>query len=141
MPLALQDEPAPYVVPVFFGQKDGILYVHSALVGTKMDLLRAHPFVGFSACAPVTILPGRTPCDFSATAQSVVGTGRARIVENEEERREGLDSIMRHYGAGVSGEYVYRRDSLARTSVIAIHIDALHGKSTGELPAPRPLSS
>ena len=136
--LALQDEPAPYVVPVFFGREGGTLYVHSAVVGPKIDLLRAHPVVGFSACTPITILPGRTPCDFSAAAQSVVGTGRARIVEDEEERRKGLDSIMRHYGTGASGKSAYRHDSLARTAVIAIHVDTLHGKRTGELQAASP---
>ena len=41
--LALRDEPAPYVFPVCFGSDAGTVYVHSALVGTKIDLLSAHP--------------------------------------------------------------------------------------------------
>jgi uncharacterized protein len=132
--LALRDELAPYVFPVCFGGDSGTLYVHSALVGTKIDLLRADPIVGFSACTTMTITPGRTPCDFSAAARSVVGTGRARIVEDEEERLRGLDAILRHYDAGAAGKPVYRPGSLARTCVIAIHVDTLHGKATGEPP-------
>ena len=54
----------------------------------------------------------------------------ARVVEDEEERRRGLDVIMRHYGVG--GPFVYNPGSLARTSVIAIQIDTLHGKSAGD---------
>jgi uncharacterized protein len=133
--LALRDEAAPYVFPVCFGGDSGTLYVHSALVGTKIDLLRSHPIVGFSACTTMTITPGCTPCDFSAAARSVVGTGRARIVEDEEERLKGLDSILRHYDAGAPGKSAYRPGSLARTCVIAIHVDTLHGKTTGEPPA------
>ncbi len=141
--LALRDEPAPYVFPVCFGGDSGTLYVHSALVGTKIELLRSRPIVGFSACTTMTITPGRTPCDFSAAARSVVGTGRARIVEDEEERLRGLDSILRHYdaGAGAAGKSAYRPGSLARTCVIAIHVDTLHGKTTGEPPAGDPSRS
>jgi nitroimidazol reductase NimA-like FMN-containing flavoprotein (pyridoxamine 5'-phosphate oxidase superfamily) len=138
--LALRDEPAPYVIPVCFGLDAGTLYIHSALGGTKMDLLRAHPVVGFSACTDMTVIPGALACDFTSAARSVVGTGRARIVESDEERRRGLDSIMRHYTDAPAGppavEPVYRPATLSRTCVIAISIGTLRGKSTGELSAP-----
>ncbi len=136
--LALRDEPAPYVFPVCFGSEGDTLYVHSALVGTKIDLLRAHPIVGFSASTMMTLTTGPTPCDFSAAARTVVGTGRARIVEDGQERLKGLDSIMRHYGPGAAAGHAYRPSSLARTCVIAIHVDTLHGKSTGEPPVINP---
>jgi uncharacterized protein len=128
--LALRSEPAPYVFPVCFGHDAGMLYVHGAHAGTKIDILRHHPVVGFSACTPMTVTGGPAPCDFSAAARSVVGTGTARIVEDDEERRRALDAIMRHYGVG--GPFVYKAGPLARTSVIAIHIDSLHGKSAGQ---------
>ena len=139
--LAVRDEPAPYVFPVCFGSEGGTLYVHSALVGTKIDLLRAHPDVGFCACTTVTITPASMPCDYTSAARSVVGTGRARIVVDDEERVKGLDSIMRHYRTGAAGEYSYRPSSLARTCVIAIHVDTLHGKVTGDPPAVEPSHS
>lgn len=134
--IALRDEPAPYVLPVCFGVEAETLYVHSALVGTKIDLLRSHPVVGFSACTDMTVTPGAMACDFTSAARSVVGTGRARIVESAEERIRGLDSIMRHYSEGPLGKPSYRPDSLSRTCVIAIRIDTLRGKSTGELNEP-----
>jgi nitroimidazol reductase NimA-like FMN-containing flavoprotein (pyridoxamine 5'-phosphate oxidase superfamily) len=129
--LALRGQPAPYVLPVCFGLDSETLYVHSALVGTKIDLLRSHPVVGFSACTDMTVTPGAAACDFTSAARSVVGTGRARIVESEEERIRGLDSIMRHYTDGPFGRSSYRRDALSRTCVIAVRIDTLTGKDTG----------
>jgi nitroimidazol reductase NimA-like FMN-containing flavoprotein (pyridoxamine 5'-phosphate oxidase superfamily) len=139
--LALRDEPAPYVIPVCFGIESDTLYVHSALVGTKIDLIRRDPVVGFSACTDVSVRPGPTPCDYTSPARSVVGTGRARIVEDEDERIRGLDSIMRHYAEGSFGRDSYRPKSLSRTCVIAVRIDTLRGKSTAEPSSPGPASS
>jgi nitroimidazol reductase NimA-like FMN-containing flavoprotein (pyridoxamine 5'-phosphate oxidase superfamily) len=133
--LALRDEPAPYVIPVCFGLEDDTLYVHSALAGTKIDLIRSHPVVGFCACTDMTVTPGPAPCDFTSAATSVVGTGRARIVDSEDERLRGLDSIMRHYAGVKPGRDAYRPRTLSRTCVIAVRIDTLRGKSTVEPPA------
>ncbi len=134
--LALRDEPAPYVLPVCFALEKDTLYVHSALAGAKIDLLRRSPVVGFSACTDMRVIAGSAACDFTSAARSVVGTGRARIVENEGERRRGLDAIMRHYADGLFTEASYRPGSLSRTCVIAIRIDTVRGKSTGEPGAP-----
>jgi nitroimidazol reductase NimA-like FMN-containing flavoprotein (pyridoxamine 5'-phosphate oxidase superfamily) len=130
--LAFHDSPAPYVVPVCFGHENGTLYVHSAVAGTKIELLRANPLLGFSASTDMVVVPGQSACDFSSRARSVVGTGRARIVESQEERGHGLDLIMRHYSTGpVSAAPVYRPDALARTCVLAISILSMSGKKTG----------
>ena len=137
--LALRAEPAPYVVPVHFGiSTDGtLLYLHGKLGGRKMELLRADPRVGFSTCTEVRVIPAASACAFTASASSVVGTGRARIVENEAERALGLDAIMAHYGDGDQhgdegrGRPRYRPESLARTAVMAIHVESLTGRRTG----------
>jgi hypothetical protein len=142
--LSLRDEPAPYVVPVCFGYESGVLYVHSARAGTKMDLLRAHPVVGFSASTNMEIVPGDSACDFGCRAHSVAGTATARIVEDDTGRARGLDAIMRHYAAatpdasadaaarGAPGPvHAYKAGPLARTCVIALRIDTVRGKRTG----------
>jgi nitroimidazol reductase NimA-like FMN-containing flavoprotein (pyridoxamine 5'-phosphate oxidase superfamily) len=141
--LAMRDQPAPYVVPVCFGLVADTVYVHSALAGTKIDLIRSHPVVGFSACTDMTVVSGPTACDCTSAAMSVVGTGRARIVEDEDERLRGLDAIMSHYAGGEPGRNTYRPGPLSRTCVIAIRIDTLRGKSTAapDSPASAPARS
>jgi hypothetical protein len=129
--LAIPDEPAPYVLPVCFGIDHDTLYVHSARVGRKIELLQRHPIVGFSACTEMEIIAGDSACDFTSTAQSVIGTGRVRIVEREEERRRGLDSIMRHYAEAILEHPFYRPGSLSRTCVLALEIATMRGKNTG----------
>jgi len=130
--LALRDHPAPYVLPVCFAYEPGILYIHSAMAGTKIDLIAAHPLVGFSACTELAVVAGSSACDYTSRARSVTGTGRASIIEDPEQRARGLDAIMRHYATVPAGtQPLYRPGPLARTCVIAIHIDLLRGKQTG----------
>jgi uncharacterized protein len=128
--LSLRDARAPYVVPVCFGWEKDTLYVHSALSGTKIDLLRADPAVGFSACTDMTLVPGATACDFSLQAESISGTGRARILAEQKERVHGLDLIMRHYAESADAP-VFSPGSLSRTCVIAITIETLRGRRLG----------
>jgi len=130
--LSFQDDPAPYVVPMFFGHEQGRLYVHCAQRGTKLTLMGAHAQVGFSAATAAEVIAGKDACAFTARANSVAGTGVARLVEDEEERRHGLDLIMRHYApGGTQGGFSYRESSLARTSVIAVDIVRATAKRIG----------
>ncbi len=140
--LALPDEPAPYVLPVCFGFQDGVIYIHSAPAGTKIDLIARHPMVGFSASTEMAVVPAASPCGFSARAESVVGTGRAEVLTEEAARRRGLDVIMQHYAghgspwhsagqAGGAGPSEYNPASLARTCVIAVRVATLRGKRIG----------
>ncbi len=136
--LGLNADPAPYVVPVCFGVEGDLLYVHGAAAGRKIDLIRANPVVGFSACGDVTVRTADDACSSTASGTSVVGTGRARIVEDEEERIRGLDAIMRHYRSADGPRTAYRPRSLSRTCVIAIRVDTLRGKRTGGTPESPP---
>jgi uncharacterized protein len=128
--LALHDAPAPYVVPLCFGCADQTLYVHGAATGTKLALLAANPSVGFSASTEMIVVPGKAACSFTCRAQSVLGTGRARVVTDEAERRRALDLIMRHY-APQAAPFSYAPGAFARTTVIAIDIEAVRGKRFG----------
>lgn len=131
--LAIRDDPAPYVVPLFFGHEQGRLYAHSAPSGTKIDLLRADPRVGFAAWTPVEITEGRNACSFSARTRSVVGTGKARVVEDETEKRHALDLIMRHT-ARRDSSFTYDPATVSRTLVIAVEIITILGKRTEDRP-------
>ena len=126
--LALRDEPAPYVIPVSFGYEEGVLYVHSAPSGMKIDLIARDPHVGFSACADYALLTEAAACDWGARAASVVGTGVARVVSDPAEKLRGLDAIMRHYG---ESRPVYKPETLARTCLIAIAVRSMRGKRFG----------
>lgn len=123
--LALRDDPAPYIVPLAFGYENGALWFHCSLEGTKLELLRRDPRVGFCAVADARIASGPAACDFSASGSSVVGRGTARVVTDPGERRRGLDALMRHYGMPAPA---YREESIARTCVVRVDVEELRGK-------------
>ncbi len=129
--LGIHDEPAPYVIPVCFGLAGDVLYIHCAAEGTKLDLLRARPEVGFSATTTFTLVTGATACDFGCRAASIVGTGRARIVTDEAERKRALEALMRHYAGQRSEEIPFRGAAVDRTTIVAIDIGTLRGKRIG----------
>ncbi len=123
--LALHDEPAPYVIPLNFAFAGGAIWFHCAREGTKLDLIRRDPRVGFSAVVEARVVPAPAACDSNALGSSVVGRGTAVICTDPDERRHGLDALMSHYG--ISGPD-YRADSLDRTRVVRIDVEELRGK-------------
>jgi nitroimidazol reductase NimA-like FMN-containing flavoprotein (pyridoxamine 5'-phosphate oxidase superfamily) len=89
-------EGQPYVVPLNYGYVEGRILFHGAFTGKKMDLLRANPQVCFS----VGRQPGQIrrhakgePCNVDS--DSVICTGRARVIEDLTERKQALDEFNR----------------------------------------------
>jgi nitroimidazol reductase NimA-like FMN-containing flavoprotein (pyridoxamine 5'-phosphate oxidase superfamily) len=124
--LGMCDNGVPYIVPMNFGLGENCLYFHCAPEGKKIDILRDNNRVCFEMDLLHEVKRGAKACDFSARYESVIGFGRAALVEGQDEKRFALDRIMAHYGA--PGPHAYRDDILAKTTVIRVDIDRLTGK-------------
>ena len=74
------------------------------------------------------IVRAEAPCGFTSRFRSVIGYGSARLLASAEDRRRGLDAIMRHYGS--TGEGIPDA-KLEITSVMELEIDSLDGKWHG----------
>jgi hypothetical protein len=57
--------------------------------------------------------------------RSVIGFGRACFIEDDEEKKKGLNCIMRHYGGGT---HQFSDDDIRNVYVIRIDIDSMTGK-------------
>ena len=95
--LAVDNE--PYVVPMNYGYKmeEGklILYLHSAVKGKKLDMMRANPNVFFSIDCDRMPFEGRVPCQYGLVYSSIMGRGTATIVEDVEEKKQAMSILMK----------------------------------------------
>ena len=123
--IGLADGGEPYIVPVCFGYIDGIFYLHSAMSGKKIAMLKKNPRCCFEVDQYDTIIRTKRPCASGMRYQSVIGFGRAYFISDNEEKKKGLNSIMRHYGSGICE---FSDDDLINVCVIRIGIDSMTGK-------------
>jgi hypothetical protein len=126
--LGLCKDDRPYIVPMSFGYNKGVIYLHSAKTGTKMDILRSNRNVCFEVDYVHTILHGAHPCSYNIKYQSIVGFGTATILKQEQEIREGLRCLIDHYH---TGEYNIHDLNINRVAVNRIDIVEMHGKQNG----------
>jgi nitroimidazol reductase NimA-like FMN-containing flavoprotein (pyridoxamine 5'-phosphate oxidase superfamily) len=123
--LGLCDGQQPYIVPMSYGYKDRRIYFHCAREGRKIDILKSNDRVCIEVDIDTRVVRGETSCRWTAKYRSVIGFGRARIIDDEKEKKAGLDVIMAHYG-GSGGDYDEK--SLQRTSLIEVVLESMTGK-------------
>lgn len=97
----------PYVIPISFGYSlmDGVLelYFHCAHVGKKLDCILKNPNVAFSMCVENRIeIHEDDYCRSGRFYASVVGQGKAEIVEDNAEKCRGLSLLMKRQAAGAA---------------------------------------
>ena len=89
----------PYVVPMNYGytMEEGklVLYLHSALRGKKLDMMRANPKVFFEMDCDWIPFEGEKPCQYGLGYSSIMGCGTARIVEDVEEKMKAMTALMK----------------------------------------------
>jgi nitroimidazol reductase NimA-like FMN-containing flavoprotein (pyridoxamine 5'-phosphate oxidase superfamily) len=103
--MGLSENNEPYIVPLNFGYKDNFLYFHSAKEGRKIDMIRKNNNICFEIDIDTKLLDAEKPCKWSMQYYSVIGFGKAFLVEDLEEKRAALDIIMEHYAGESSFEY------------------------------------
>lgn len=97
--LGMFDGEYPYVVPLHYGyhmDEDGlVLYVHCAKEGRKLDCLRRNDHVFVEIDCGEKLVEADVACRYGAEYASVMGRGRAVILQDVEEKREALGVLMK----------------------------------------------
>lgn len=127
--IAMVDDGMPYLVAINYAYADGVIYMHSAKEGRKIDILKKNNKVAFQADKDVELRLDKEACRCGTRYLSVFGTGSAFFVTDKEERKIALDAIMTRYTGGLSFEY--SEEVLERTLVIKVCIDSMTGKKSG----------
>ncbi|MGI6029877.1 MAG: pyridoxamine 5'-phosphate oxidase family protein [Eubacteriales bacterium] len=126
----VNEDGTPYCVPVspvLMGER---IYFHCAPEGHKLENLLRQPRVCFT-CVGRTQLQ---PQNFTTFFESAVVFGRARMVEEREEKVEALLEICRKFAAeNMANAPKAIEASLPRTGICCIEIQEISGKSKGYL--------
>ena len=125
--LAVDNE--PYVVPMNYGytMEDGklTLYLHSALQGKKLDMMRANPNVFFEIDCDLMPFEGRVPCQYGLVYSSVMGRGTARIVEDVEEKKQAMTVLMK---TQTGKDFTFENRLVSIVSVIRLDVSEYTAK-------------
>lgn len=127
--IALIDGNEPYVVPMNFGYKDNILYLHSASEGRKIEILKQNNHICFQMDIKTELVASESPCKWGMKYLSLIGQGQAYLLNNIHEKKDALDVIMGKYSPEATFEY--SNDAINKVVVIKVNIDSITGKKSG----------
>lgn len=130
--VSFQHEGQTMMIPTAYGRKGDILFIH----GSTKNFMLNQILNGQTVCIGITHLDGivlaKTLFDTSANYRSAILFGKARLVESEEEKMEGLKIITEHIIKGRWAEVpVGSENELNATQVIRFTIERASAKIRG----------
>jgi hypothetical protein len=126
--IAFFDETYPYMIPLCYGYEDGAIYFHGFREGHKIDCIRKNPHVCFEIDADTAVLEDPDPCEWTVRYRSIVGFGRATLLEGPEEKRHGLDVIVKQFAGRTLS---FPDEAMGKVAVVRIDIDSMTGRKNG----------
>jgi nitroimidazol reductase NimA-like FMN-containing flavoprotein (pyridoxamine 5'-phosphate oxidase superfamily) len=125
--LSVNDE--PYVVPMNYGyvMEEGklTLYLHSAVKGKKLDMMRANPKVFVSIDCDRMPFEGRVACQYGLVYSSIMAKGTATIVEDVEEKKQAMSLLMK---TQTGKDFTFEDRLVTIVSVIRIDVSEFTAK-------------
>jgi nitroimidazol reductase NimA-like FMN-containing flavoprotein (pyridoxamine 5'-phosphate oxidase superfamily) len=122
-------EGIPYVLPMACARHDDQLLLHGSVASRLMTRLAG----GLECCATITHLDGivlaRSSFHSSMNYRSVMVFGQARLVEDEDERSAGFDTLVEQLAPGRLPELrASTRKELNATHLLALPIETFTAK-------------
>lgn len=126
----LGDGGYPYAVPLSYVYDGKKIYFHCAKTGHKLDAIRRESKVSFCVIDLDQVLPEK----YTTCYRSVIAFGRARILENEAEKRLALEKLAAKYSPEqAEGRRSEIEKELDAVCMAEIQIENLTGKEGLEL--------
>ena len=133
--IALVDGNEPYLVPMNFGYKNNTLYLHSATAGRKIDILKENNSICFQMDIKTQMVRSENPCNWGMKYLSVIGSGKAHLIDDISGKKEALDIIMaKHSPKSLESDeksFEYSEQSLNNVLVIRVEVEEITGKTSG----------
>lgn len=118
----------PMVKPLNFAYHDGKIYFHTAKQGEKVEDIKRDCRVCFEVDLPIAYVKAKSnPCEADYLYRSVIIKGRAKIIDDMEEKLYALKCLMeKHQPGGGYGEYT--KEKLDKVGIVRIDIEEMRGK-------------
>ena len=130
MHLGLNDNGAPYVVPMHYGfsfENDRLtFYMHCAGEGHKIDLIRRDGRVFIEIDTDEALIPDMSACAWGACYASVMGRGKASIVGDPEEKCRALEILMK---TQTGEDYVFEPKQAAAVTILRVDMEDYTAKA------------
>jgi nitroimidazol reductase NimA-like FMN-containing flavoprotein (pyridoxamine 5'-phosphate oxidase superfamily) len=91
----------------------------------KIAMMGKNPKVCFEVDLCDTVIRSEVPCAWGMRYRSVIGFGRASLIADNNEKKQGLNCILSHYGGRL---HEFSDDEIRSVCVIRIDIDSMTGK-------------
>ena len=120
----------PYVIPMNFGIRDNVIYLHGARKGKKIDILREHPSVciSFSTDHLLRAQSEEIACSWSMKYRSVLAYGQVEFIEDPAEKTEALNIIMSQYS---DRSFRFAPPSIHEVCCFMVKVTRFEGRSFG----------
>jgi nitroimidazol reductase NimA-like FMN-containing flavoprotein (pyridoxamine 5'-phosphate oxidase superfamily) len=133
--IGMYDGKQPYIVPLNYGYLNTnghhIFYMHCAIKGRKIDILKEFPEVCFELDIDRTVRTNPKACGWTMFFKSIMGYGKVEIVNDPDERTYGLSLLMDHYNPdGISKPYDFSH-LIGRTIILKLKVESLTCKVKG----------
>ena len=117
---------APYGVPLNHAYYNGRFYFHCAPHGRKLDCIRRNPKVTYiikKYYGDARRFESAKRCH--GNWESVIATGRARIIEEREELKTTFRTFMKYYG---EDDYKVSEELLEKTRAIVVDVEEMSAR-------------
>ena len=120
----------PYVVPLNFGLKDGIIYLHSSPKGKKIEILKQNNNVciAFSTDHQLKYQNIAVGCSYAMRFRSVLVYGQIEFIEDWDKKIEAMNIVMRNY---TDREFTFNTPAIREVCVYKVVITEMTGKMLG----------
>ena len=119
----------PYVVPMNYGytMEEGklALYLHSAVQGKKLDMIRKNPRVFIEMDCDRQPFEGEKPCQYGLSYSSLMGRGTAHIIEDVAEKERAMTMLMK---TQTNKDFTFNERLVSIVAVIRIDVEEYTAK-------------
>jgi nitroimidazol reductase NimA-like FMN-containing flavoprotein (pyridoxamine 5'-phosphate oxidase superfamily) len=123
-------EGKPYVIPMNFGFKEDVIYLHGAQHGKKIDILKNNPAVciNFTTDHLLRYQNEEVACSWSMKYRSVLCYGETEFILEAEEKIAAFHSVMDQYA---EGEFKFNPPSIREVNVWKVKVIKFEGRVYG----------